>query len=117
MGTSVSLAQLIYGGGYGSYADGAEKSTLGKPLYDGNIDKMDSTSAPKTRRELHWLNVNTTDIPTMIASATAKTIGISVNIQVESPSNVFNQQAEALIEEHGKVKVGELTNNFISMGH
>lgn len=112
MNTSVSLAQLIYGGGYSSYAEGAKKSTLGKPLYDGNIDKIDGTSASKTRRQLHWLNVNTTDIPTIISAATAKTIGISINTQVESPSQTFNEQAESLIEEHNTVGVGELTNKF-----
>jgi len=110
--TSFSMAHLVYGGGYRTYAEGAKKSTLGKPLYDGNIDKIDGTSASKTRRELHWLNVNTTDIPTMVASATSKTIGISINTQVESSSKKFNQQAEELIEEHNKVGVGELTNKF-----
>ena len=107
MDTALTLSQLIYGGGY---VEGAPVSTKGKPLYDGNIDKIDSSSSAKVRRQLHWLNVNNTDIPTMVASATAKTIGISVNTQVESPSKTFNQQAEELIEEHNKIKVGELTN-------
>jgi hypothetical protein len=107
--TALTLASLIYGGGY---VEGAPVSTKGKPLYDGNIDKIDSSSSAKVRRQTHWLNVNTTDIPTMVSSATAKTIGISVNTQVESPSNSFNQQAEELIEEHNKIKVGELTNKF-----
>jgi len=113
MSSSVNIAQLIYGGGYnGSYAEGAPVTTNGKPLYDGNIDKLDSSSASKVRTQTHWLNVNNTDIPTMVASATAKTIGISVNTQVESPSKVFNEQSETLIEEHNRIGVGELTNKF-----
>jgi len=110
MSTSLTLAQLVYGGGH--YAEGAKTTTLGKPLYDGNIDKVNSSSASKVRRQLHWLNVNTTDIPTMISSATARTIGISVNTQVESPSKTFNEQAEALIEDFNQIEVGELTNKL-----
>ena len=112
MSTAVSLAQLIYGGGRGAYAQGAPESTKGKPLYDGNIDTFDSTSASKIRKQTHYLNVNNTDIPTMVASATAKTIGISVNTQVESTSEKFNKEAELLIEEHNQLGVGELTNKF-----
>lgn len=108
--TSFSVANLLYNGN--SYIDGAPKTTSGKPLYDGNIDKLDSTSASKVRKQNHWLNVNTTDIPTMLQAATAKTIGISVNTQVESINETFNREAEALIEEHDRLGVGELTNKY-----
>ena len=108
--TSFALANLIYSGA--SYAEGATKTTLGKPLYDGNIDRADSTSASKVRKQTHWLNVNTADIPTMVQSATAKTIGISISTQVESKNEVFNREAEELIEEHDKVGVGEMTGKY-----
>ncbi|MDQ1341335.1 MAG: hypothetical protein QG567_2493 [Campylobacterota bacterium] len=108
--TSFAMANLLYGGT--TYAEGAPKTTLGKPLYDGNIDKIDSTSASKIRKQTHWLNVNTTDVPTMIQSATAKTIGISINTQVESKNEIFNREAEELIEEHDRLGIGELTNKY-----
>lgn len=110
MTTQFSLPTL-YGLGY---ADGAPTTLLGKPLYDGNIDRISSDFPKEIRQQTHWLNVNTTDIPAFIRSTTSKTIGISVNTQVESPVPLFNQQAESFIEEHNLIGVGELTGKHHS---
>ena len=98
------------GWGSSSYAEGAKKSTAGKPLSDNNFDKISSQSASKIRKQTHWMNVNGTDIPAMIAKATARTIGVSVNVQVESPSQNFNKQAETFLKDFHKIGVGELTS-------
>lgn len=94
----LTLNNLIYGGG--SYAEGAKTITAGKPKADGNIDIKHPAFARKTREQINWLNVNEPDIQSIISSLTSKTMGVSINIQVESPSEEFNKQAEELIEEH-----------------
>ena len=99
-------SQLLYGLGY---AQGAPVTTSGKTMWDGKIDKLGASFAKEVRQQTHWLNVNTTDIPSMVSSMTSKTVGISVNTQVESPHATFNQQAEDFIEEFGLIGVGELT--------
>lgn len=91
------------------YAQGATTSTAGKLLIDGNIDLKASSFPRKIREQTHWLNVNTTDVPTIVRTNTNKTIGVSVSTQVETKSKTFNKQAESLIEKHGKKGVGELT--------
>jgi len=96
--------------GWGTYAEGAKKSTAGKPLNDNNIDKISPQSASKIRKETHWLNVNGTDIPAMVSKATSRTIGVSVNIQVESSDSKFNKEAESCLKNFHKLGVGELTN-------
>lgn len=96
--------------GWGNYAEGARKSTAGKPLNDNNIDKISPQSASKIRKQTHWLNVNGTDIPAMVSMATARTIGVSVNIQVESSDSKFNKEAENSLKNFHKLGVGELTN-------
>lgn len=98
------------GWGGSAYAEGAKKSTAGKPLNDNNIDKISPQSASKIRKQTHWLNVNNTDIPAMVAKATARTIGVSVNIQVESPNTNFNKNAESFLKDFHKIGIGELTN-------
>ena len=103
------ITSNMWVGGAG-YANGAEKSTLNQPLYSGDVDKIDTNFPTKIRKQNKWLNVNGTDIPTVIASYTARTIGISVSTQVESKSETFNQQAEDTIDYHNKIGVGELTN-------
>jgi len=103
----ITNSMWSYGGGF---ATGAEKTTLGKPLYDGDIDKIDSSFPAKIRKQNKWLNVNTTDIPTAISSFTSKTIGSNINIQAESKSKTFNAQFEELFEDFKKIGVGELTN-------
>jgi len=100
---------LGYGNFFSTYAPGASTTTAGKPLFDGNIDLKASTFPKKIRQQTHWLNVNTTDVPTIVRTNTNKTIGISVSTQVETKSKTFNNQAESLIEKHGKKGVGELT--------
>ena len=94
----------------GTYAEGAKKSTAGKPLRDDNFDKLSPENARKIRKQTHWLNVNSTDIPAMVAKATARTIGVSVNTQVESHNNNFNNDAEAFLKTFHEIGVGELTN-------
>ena len=94
----------------GTYAEGAKKSTAGKPLRDDNFDKISPKSAVDTRKQTHWLNVNGTDIPAMIAKATARTIGVSVNVQVESKDEKFNNEAESFLEYFHEIGIGELTN-------
>jgi len=94
---------------YGSYADGAVGITSEKPMYD-NPSRVDSAFPAKIRKQLKWLNVNNTDIGSMVSKAVAKIIGVNVNIQVESKSKRFNTQAESLIEEFKNLGVGELTN-------
>lgn len=102
----MTTGSVIWGG---AYAKGAEKATLGKPLYDGDIDRVDVAFPAKIRKQNHWLNVNTTDIPTVVKSYTSRTIGITLNTQVESPSRIFNDKAENLIEKFNRIKIGELT--------
>lgn len=104
---SISINSLIFGGGY---AEGAGNLTSGKPLSDGRIDKIDPSSSAKIRKEVKWLNVNNTDIPTLVTALTAKTIGSNITTQVVSPNETFNREAESLIEQHNKIGVGELTN-------
>lgn len=104
----MNTLDLIWGGS--TYAEGAKKSTAGKPLRDDNIDKISPQSASKIRKQTHWLNVNGTDIPAMVSKATARCMGVSVNIQVESPNTSFNEQAESFLKDFHRIKVGELTN-------
>lgn len=87
---------LFYGGGY---AQGASTITNGKPQLDGNIDIKDAVFPRRMREQINWLNVNEPDIPAIVSSLVAKTIGVTVNIQVDSPNPTFNQQAEALLED------------------
>ena len=96
-------------GFFSQYADGAAVTTAGKPLQEGNLDYTAVSFAKNIRQQNHWMNVNTTDIPTMVRTNTNKTIGVSVNAQVESKSKKFNKEAEKLIETHNKIGVGELT--------
>jgi len=100
-----------YGSFFGSiYAEGAKTTTTGKPLHDGNID-FHATSFPREiRKQTHYLNVNGTDIPSIVRTNTNKTIGVSVSIQVESKSKVFNKEAEKYIDGFLKKGGGELTN-------
>lgn len=105
----MTTAQYL-GWGSNSYIEGAKKSTAGKPLTDNNIDKLSTQSARNTRKQTHWLNVNGTDIPSMVAKATARTIGVSVNIQIESPSQAFNKAGEKFLKHFHRIGVGELTN-------
>lgn len=91
MSTTVSLDSLIYGGGF---ATGAKTLTAGKPKLDGSIDHKDSTFPRRIREQISWLNVNEADIPAIVSSLTAKTIGVEISIQVESPYDNFNSQAE-----------------------
>lgn len=93
---------------FGQYAEGASSVTAGKPLFDGNIDQKASSFPKMIREQNHWLNVNDTNIPTIVRTNTVKTIGVSISTQVESPSVMFNREAEALIEEHSNKGVGEL---------
>ena len=98
------------GWGGSSYAEGAKKSTAGKPLRDDNFDKISTKSARDVRKQTHWLNVNGTDIPAMVSKATARTVGVRVSVQIESPSEKFNHQAEHFLELFHRIKAGELTN-------
>jgi capsid protein len=95
--------------GFGTYADGAAVSTRGKPLHDGSADRFDVTFPTKVRKQLNWLAVNNTDIPAMISDATSRTIGINVNVQVESDDEAFNIAAEKFIEYFNQMGVGELS--------
>lgn len=112
--TSLSLANLIYGGGY---AHGAKTITKGQPKVDGHIDVKDPVFPRLMREQINWLNVNEPDIPAIASSIDAKTMGVNINIQVESSNPSFNQQAESLIEDFcgyefmngTEVAVGELS--------
>lgn len=119
-----------------SYAQGARESTAGKPMYDGNIDFYSSAFAAKTRKQIQYLNANTTDIASLVGTITLLTIGSSVSTQVETnmdymleekedtlileddtyneeeEDNSFNEKAEKIIEYHEKIGVGELTNVY-----
>lgn len=99
-----------YSGIFSSYALGAPSTTEGKFLPDQNIDKIDRGIGSLIRRQNRYLNLNGTDIPSIVASSTARTIGVSINVQVESNDKAFNSAAEELIEEHNAKGVGELTN-------
>lgn len=110
----LTLSNLIYGGGY---AQGAKTITQGKPQLDGNIDVKDAIFPRRMREQINWLNVNETEIPSIVSSTEAKVIGVKINIQVESKFAEFNSQAEILIEDfcgmeyvNGETRaVGELT--------
>ena len=110
----LSMANLIYGGGY---AEGAKTITNGKPKLDGNIDVKDVNFPKRIREQINWLNVNEPDIPAIASSLVAKTMGVTINVQVESKNPQFNSQAEELIEDfcgyefiNGTgIAVGELT--------
>lgn len=102
----IRMSDLIFGAGY---LDGAPVTTDGKKTFDGNSDRLGGVAPANVRKQNRWLNANTTDIPTMVSSATARTIGVSVTTQVDSPFPAFNAEAEALIEEHNRLGVGELT--------
>lgn len=91
----VTLDTLIYGGGY---AKGAKTLTQGKPRLDGSVDIRDVGFAARMREQINWLNVNETDIPAIVTSLTAKTVGVNVSIQVESKNSTFNTQAEAFLD-------------------
>jgi capsid protein len=93
----LTLNNLIYGGG--SYADGAKVSTAGKPRLDGSIDQKDAIFPRKMREQINWLLVNEPDISAIVSSLTSKTMGINLNVQVESKVESFNAEAEELIED------------------
>lgn len=93
---SLTTSDLIFGGGY---AQGARKITQGQPKIDGAIDIKDPRFGRIMREQINWLNVNEPDIPAVVSSLTAKTIGININVQVESKVSSFNAEAEELIQE------------------
>jgi capsid protein len=93
----------------GDYATGAKETTRSAPLMGGNVDLIDPYIGEKIRQQTKYLNVNGTDIPAMVAEATARTIGVTMTVQVESKDPVFNETAEQLIEEFIQIGVGELT--------
>ena len=88
---------LIYGNS--SYAEGAKTITAGKPRSDSNIDISHPSFARTTREQIKWLNVNEPDIQAITSSMNAKTMGVTINIQVESKNNKFNTEAEEYLEE------------------
>jgi capsid protein len=92
-----------------NYLQGAKVTTAGKPLFDGNIDNKAGYSASKIRKQTHYLNANGTDIPSIVSKSTNRTIGVSVNIQIESPDEKFNESAEKWIKKFKKIGQGELT--------
>ena len=94
------------------YAQGAKNTTAGKPMVDGNIDMYSSEFASRTRKEIKYLNVNTTEIPAAVESLTLLTMGSMVNTQVETADDNFNDNAERIISFHEKIGVGELTNKY-----
>lgn len=110
----ITLSNLIYGGGY---AEGAKTITYGKPMLDGNIDIKDAVFPRHMREQINFMNVNETDIPSIVSSTVAKMMGVKINVQVESRYPQFNAQAETYIEDHcgfeyvngTEVSVGELT--------
>jgi len=106
---NLTISNLIHGGGY---AKGATTITANKPLTDMNIDKVDASFSTKIRKQIKWLNVNGTEIPTMVSAATTRCIGVTVNTQVESDVESFNREAENLIERHKELGVGELTGKY-----
>ncbi len=81
------------------FVEGAKIITAGKPRSDSNIDLNFPSFAKTTREQIKWLNANEPDIQAITTSSTAKTMGVTINIQVESKNATFNKQAEALIEE------------------
>jgi capsid protein len=99
-----------WSGFFGSYAQGAPITTGKVNTPDTNIDRIDSGISAKVRQQNHWLNLNGTDIPAMIQSSTARTIGVGITTQIQSKDKAFNLAAEEFIEEHGAIGVGELTN-------
>jgi capsid protein len=92
-----------------NYAEGAPVSTENKPLYDGNVDRVERNLGSKIRRQTHYLNVNNTDIPTMVQSATARTMGVSITVQVDSKDRAFDRSAEQWLEKFHELGAGELT--------
>ena len=108
---SISTANLIYGGGY---AQGAKTITSGMPKADGHIDRYYPSFAKKMREQINWLNVNEPDVQAIVSSVTSKTMGVSINVQVESKNKIFNQEAEELIEEHGSF--GMENGNIVALG-
>ena len=99
---SFTSKSLIWGGGY---AQGAPISTATAPKADGFIDRDFPTFIKKMREQLNWLNVNDPNIQAIITSLTDKTVGVSINTQVESPSDIFNNEAEEFLQEHGAVGI------------
>ena len=106
---------LIFGAG--SYAQGANTLTSFAPKADGHIDRNYPDFIKTIREQLNWINVNDTNIQAIASSLTAKTMGVSINTQVESQSQKFNIEAERFIKKHGSFGVegsdisalGELT--------
>lgn len=88
---------LIFGGG--TYAEGAKVITSGKPRTDGQIDQKDNSFPRVMREQINWLLVNEPDISAIVSSLTSKTMGVNLNVQMESKSSTFNSQAENLIED------------------
>lgn len=103
---------LIFGAS--SYAKGAPVVTSSAPKADGHIDRNFPSFSRKIREQINWLNVNDPNIQAIVTSLTAKTIGVTINTQVESPSKKFNQEAEALIQEHNNF--GMENGKFIALG-
>ena len=93
----------------GGFVQGA-KSTENKPQYDGNLDKVATDFPTKLRKQIKYINMNSTDVPAIVSEATANTIGVSINTQVNSTDNKFNDKAERLIDDFSELGVGELTN-------
>jgi len=92
------------------YAEGATTSTAGRPLIDGNLDTKAPSFPAKIRKQTHWLNVNGTDIPSIVRTNTNKSVGVSVSIQIESKSKTFNKEGEEFLTEFAEKNVGELKN-------
>jgi len=107
----ITTNNLVFGGGY---ANGAKVTTAGTPKADGHIDRKYPSFAKKIREQINWMNVNETDIQAIVSSLTSKTMGISINTQVESPNDKFNEEAEALIAEHGNF--GLENGNIVALG-
>jgi len=91
------LGNLMFGSG--SFAEGAKTITAGKPRSDSNIDISYPSFARTSREQIKWLSVNEPDIEAITTAMTTKTMGVTINIQVESKNSKFNNEAEEYLEE------------------
>jgi capsid protein len=108
MSTKFDLISYIKGS---SVIQGSPETTYGKTLTDGKLESYGDI-ARRSRKEINYHLFNGTDIPAIRNTMIAGIVGEKINIQSRNESQKINNDFEALLKEHSKIKNFEITGRF-----
>lgn len=94
-----------------NYIIGAPSSTTGKPTFDGFFENY-AITGQRLRREINFHNANGTEIPAIIETMVAGTIGGGVNVQCRTGDNEIDDAFEDLLTEASEIANFEITGRF-----